>query len=142
LHVNVRKTARVARLRRTACALLLAVSWAGQIAAGALDGEYGRVHVRCAEHGEITHVAAVMAGRAAPQPVASLIKSASKAAFGHDHCPLSALLDRFTPSVKAGRPLAGTAAGGSGQGMVAQDLVPAQRSLLAAAPKTSPPSGV
>jgi len=99
-------------------------------------------HFRCAEHGELTHVAAVvaMSGVALPSPTDadSLRAQGRTAAGGHEHCAVAFTVEgstsTSTPSVTgAVAPPPPVAA------PVAARLERGRTVALAAAPKTSPP---
>jgi hypothetical protein len=98
-------------------------------------------HVRCAEHGELTHVPASQGLAPAPaRDVASAEGQATDVADGHDHCANGFLvrgrlhvsvirtLVRFTPPPAVARQV--------------RELTvsPGRAFVLASAPKTSPPS--
>jgi hypothetical protein len=127
---------------RAVCALVFVLSCSLQLAGTALEQGGGSIHIRCAEHGELTHAAA--GGRDAPvSPDASprvLARSESGGAFSHDHCLLSAVLNRSTPAFQAERLLVGALEAAAPRPVVARAVPPTeQRRLLASAPKTSPP---
>jgi hypothetical protein len=127
---------------RAVCALVFVLSCALQLAGTALEQGGGSIHIRCAEHGELTHAAA--GGPAAPvspdAPSRIIARSGSGGAFSHDHCLLSAVLNRSTPAFKVDRPLVAAPEAAAPRPLVPRAVPHAeQRRLLAAAPKTSPP---
>ncbi len=98
-------------------------------------------HVRCAEHGELTHVPASLGLAPAPaRGAASAEGEATDVADGHDHCANDFLVRgrlhvsvirpvvRFTPPPAVTRQVRERAAD------------PGRAFVLASAPKTSPPS--
>ncbi|HXJ22173.1 MAG TPA: hypothetical protein VMT03_18265 [Polyangia bacterium] len=98
-------------------------------------------HFRCAEHGELTHVAAVaMSGVELPSPTGadSLRAQGRAAAGGHEHCAVAFTVEgstsTSTPSVTGAvappPPVAAPVAPRRERGRTV---------ALAAAPKTSPP---
>jgi hypothetical protein len=125
--------------------LLCVVAWAAEITGGA--HETGVRHVRCIEHGELTHPprreVASLAVRAVAV-TAHLVVAADEGApseGGHDHCALAALL---TQAVGPTPPQPGLAAclvtSAPRLGPPRTDTGPAAGApLLGLAPKTSPP---
>jgi hypothetical protein len=125
--------------------ILCVVAWAGEITAGA--HETGVRHVRCVEHGEVTHQArrgaaptiALAEGLASDRDVAS--GDSGPAGFGHDHCALALLLGQGASPLRPSSGLAPCIADSgarmctawAGAGPISGDR------LLALAPKTSPP---
>jgi hypothetical protein len=98
-------------------------------------------HVRCAEHGELTHVRTTRGTVAAPvRELASVQGDDADAARGHDHCSRGFLvrarvessivrtLVRHTPPAAVTREVRETV------------VIPGRAFVLASAPKTSPPS--
>jgi hypothetical protein len=98
-------------------------------------------HVRCAEHGELTHVRATDGLSVEPsRQLASVEGETDNATDGHDHCSSGFLvrgrmhvsvlrsLVRFTPPPTVTREIRDVAA------------TPGRAFVLASAPKTSPPS--
>lgn len=130
------------RLSRTGRALAVALSTAVTLAQLiALSHEAGVRHVRCAEHGELTHVASVPAEVALSfRPAhAAWRRGALETPDAHEHCAgaftvqsstasplIRADLRRPAPDVRHAPPPGPT-------------FRREPRSLLAAAPKTSPP---
>ena len=107
--------------------------------------ELGAAHVRCSEHGELTHVAqarqipGAFAEGAAASP-SMLAVDERGGTTGHEHCPFSALLNQSASTVKAERFLIGTLERETPPTPSVVTALPAeQRPLLATAPKTSPP---
>ena len=121
--------------------ILCVVAWAGEITAH----ETGVRHVRCAEHGELTHLA--RRGGEDPGSVASaangpaVTRDRASAEAGHDHCALALLVGQAVGPVRSS---SGVAAGiaESGATMCSERAdagpIPGER-LLGLAPKTSPP---
>jgi hypothetical protein len=100
-------------------------------------------HFRCAEHGELTHVAAMVAGPA-ELPVRrandALRAQENEAADAHEHCSVA-----FTIEGSSCAPSAGGTIGAVSPSLVAAPalaaILPGERAgVLASAPKTSPPS--
>ena len=100
-------------------------------------------HFRCAEHGELTHVAAMAAAPEAlpaPRPTAALRTPESEAADAHEHCAVAFTIEgsscTFSPNSAIG------AVSPPPPAYPARAIVvPAGRTgVLASAPKTSPPS--
>jgi hypothetical protein len=98
-------------------------------------------HVRCAEHGELTHVASISYDASAPTPRRDTIESADLGTIdGHDHCGFLFSLRNAAPTaivrvaVKFAPPPT----------VVKQPAARVQSTgrafVLASAPKTSPPS--
>jgi hypothetical protein len=105
----------------------------------ALSHEISVRHVRCAEHGELTHVATA-AGSPAAAPAEDIARTEEAAsATAHDHCTLAVTLQASVG------PLSRQSAGSSLPPPV-PFLPPGEAPsrdrafLLASAPKTSPPS--
>jgi hypothetical protein len=123
--------------------ILCVVAWAGEITAGA--HETGVRHVRCAEHGELTHPARRGAEDAADVTSASngpaVTGDRAPAAAGHDHCALAVLVAQAVGPVRSQSGVAACIAE-SGPAMCTERadvrLLAGER-LLALAPKTSPP---
>jgi hypothetical protein len=100
-------------------------------------------HFRCSEHGELTHVAPVVASPAAlstPRANDALRAQDSDAADAHEHCGVA-----FTIEGRSGSPPPASAANVASPPPplhpAATVLIPAGRAgVLASAPKTSPPS--
>src|SRR5438128_2302363 len=72
--------------------ILYVLAWSGQLAAGAHSGV---PHIRCAEHGELSHIAIARA-EAGPLPLERAAASAQddSHAGGHEHCPIAAVVDQ------------------------------------------------
>jgi hypothetical protein len=130
-----------ARIRRSghfarACALAFVAALLGQIAGAAL--EKGAAHVRCAEHGELTHVEAAVAVQETPGR--SVQGEVPRAEVGHEHCPFSAILERRAASLKVERFLIATLESPPRPAApVPVAFRVEQQPLLDTAPKTSPP---
>jgi hypothetical protein len=99
-------------------------------------------HVRCAEHGELTHVQASQGlSVEPPRRFSSVENEGTDRVDGHDHCTNEFLvrgrlvvsiirsLVRYTPPPAVARDVRDTAV-----------VTPGRAFLLASAPKTSPPS--
>ena len=98
-------------------------------------------HVRCAEHGELTHVNSLHAHNASPGGVSSSIQTEENSDLpdGHQHCDLAFVVQggtyapvvqaavRYTPPTVPSRPVDCSA------------VLPGRACVLASAPKTSPP---
>jgi hypothetical protein len=98
-------------------------------------------HVRCAEHGELTHVNSLHAHNASPGAVSSSLQPEenSDPPDGHQHCDLAFVVQggayvpvvqcavRYTPPTVPSRPVDCSA------------VLPGRACVLASAPKTSPP---
>src|SRR5438094_9571389 len=73
--------------------VLYFVAWSGQLAAGAHSGV---PHVRCNEHGELSHIT-IAAAHAVAAPARSMPAAGSQErshAGGHEHCPIAAVIDQ------------------------------------------------
>ena len=94
------------------------------------------VHVRCLEHGELTHVRAVT-DRTAPQASGShLAGQTGKALAGHEHCPLTAANHCADLAMAAPTAVVAPAVA------IVRSVAPPEylaRAPLRYAPKTSPP---
>jgi hypothetical protein len=98
-------------------------------------------HVRCAEHGELTHVKSFHAHNASPGGVSSSLQAEENSDLpdGHQHCELAFVVQggtyapvvqsavRYTPPTVPSRPIDCSA------------VLPGRACVLASAPKTSPP---
>ena len=98
-------------------------------------------HVRCAEHGELTHIASIAHHAPVPTPRRDTIESADVGAIdGHDHCGFVFALRNAAPArvVRVAVRFAPPPA------VVEQPAAPVPSTgrafVLASAPKTSPPS--
>jgi hypothetical protein len=119
-------------------AAVMVVALGGQILA--VSHEATVRHFRCAEHGELTHVAADRPQAASSRTDASVGSDEAQAFDGHEHCsaaftlrdgarpPVIQVVARYTPPPMAVRLTTIT---------VEQ---PGRLFVLASAPKTSPPS--
>lgn len=105
----------------------------------ALSHEIAVRHVRCAEHGELTHVPLAFAAASAKLPGFTVVRADEEGGAGeHDHCVTALTLQTgvaspaLPASAKAAPPLAS---------LPPERAAPPRRRafLLAAAPKTSPP---
>lgn len=101
-------------------------------------------HFRCAEHGELTHVAAMIgtevAGPAAPRANDALRARENDAASAHEHCGVAFTIEGSSCTPSAGGAI-GTVASPPVARPAAAAIVLAERvRVLASAPKTSPPS--
>ena len=139
----------LARLRRAGLArtllagVLLVVAAAAPFAASWHEASVQ--HVRCAEHGELTHVAVATIAGAAHQRRAgaarvTVNRGNAGTPSGHEHCELAFVVQR-----NAQPPVIQTTARMLPPRMVASRPalvlpIPGRASLLASAPKTSPPS--
>jgi hypothetical protein len=136
-HRGSRRTAAPAALI-AAAATLIAQAWT-------TSHDVAVRHVRCAEHGELTHVAPAPAATAPPVAApgaraAAVAPAGDRAPCGHHHCTVApALRDGAGPPAARAAisivppPAAATAPG--------RRIVPARgrAHVLANAPKTSPP---
>lgn len=129
--------------RKLAARLLAAVSIAaiGFAQFSASWHEMTVQHVRCAEHGELTHIASLSHRAPAPTPRRDTIESADAGAIdGHDHCGFVFALRNAAPTtfVRVAVRFAPPPA------VVERPAVPVPSTgrafVLASAPKTSPPS--
>jgi hypothetical protein len=125
-------------------AMLYVAAWAAGLMAGA--HEVGVPHVRCVQHGELSHLVqrAIVATKAASAVCAddqrTLDTRNGAVSDGHEHCPLAAVIDqsaRQAPESPTGTIVAPEALAPPTRAQAA--ATPAGR-LLRAAPKTSPPS--
>lgn len=117
--------------------VLYVVAWVGQIAAGT---HASQPHVRCAEHGEFSHLAIPTADGVYTGTQDRVVRGSDPIASAHEHCPMAVLIDQATwPSRIASPPIA-LIQGDSTQVAARSSprSVPTER-LLLAAPKTSPP---
>jgi hypothetical protein len=57
----------------------------------------GEVHVRCAEHGEVSHIPTGMVADFAPSQGPSAVPVAQAGQAGHDHCGFAACFQRRQP---------------------------------------------
>ena len=100
-------------------------------------------HFRCAEHGELTHVVAIVGNQGAGPaagPNDSLRAQGSETADAHEHCGVAFTIE--------GSSCAPSAGGAMGTVLPQPAVRPAERAValgdragvLASAPKTSPPS--
>ena len=106
----------------------------------ALWHEIGVRHVRCAEHGELTHVAASAGVRVARFSAGPAVRAGeADAAVRHDHCTAT-----FSPSAApvSSAPRTSAQVPARAAGALPRPGAPARDRafLLAYAPKTSPPS--
>ena len=131
------------RLRRSglfarACALAFVATIMGQMVGASL--EKAAAHVRCAEHGELTHVDQAVLPAVAETPGRSVRAEKSRAQADHEHCPFSAVLERRAASLKVERFLIATLDSPPRPARpVSVGRAVEQQPLLDAAPKTSPP---
>jgi hypothetical protein len=105
--------------------------------------ELGAPHVRCAEHGELTHVETDPTARptavALDEHALDEGRSAGEPA-GHEHCPFAVVLEQTAPTPRLDRFLIGNAPPPLPAARPADAVTPVtQAPLLLAAPKTSPP---
>ncbi|MES1205597.1 MAG: hypothetical protein ABUS79_06630 [Pseudomonadota bacterium] len=110
--------------------------------------ELGVAHIRCAEHGELTHApapgnAAVAASRFAGSLMDSraAFRGSSPASGGHEHCPFAAVLDQPAPTLSLTANLDGATLSPPLQATGwRRASLPSRRLVLDSAPKTSPPA--
>jgi hypothetical protein len=143
--VNVRSPHRRPRSRPATWlgALLVLASLVGR-GAGAVH-EISTTHVRCADHGELIDVGATPVDAATQVVTGASLTPSDQPSDGtapeHDHCSLAVTFDQPAPTVKVARFLIVVAAPEERPLAPAiPAIVPAQRALLRAAPKTSPPT--
>jgi hypothetical protein len=139
LHHGLIRGTRAAASARVLALLVAAASLSAQVSTLLHDAEVQ--HIRCAEHGELTHVEAQRADVATPaQPGGAVDRAPAGPPDAHEHCavvfavqggahaPVVRAFVRFTPPPVVARPAAAPAPR------------PGRTFVLASAPKTSPPS--
>jgi hypothetical protein len=99
-------------------------------------------HFRCAEHGELTHVAAMAASAVelpAQRPDDAFRAGENQAAEGHEHCGVAFTVEGSSCVPSVGSAI-GTVAPAPVRPTPALEVVGGRAGVLASAPKTSPPS--
>jgi hypothetical protein len=99
-------------------------------------------HFRCAEHGELTHVAAMVASAAelSTQRTSDAFRAGeTQAADGHEHCGVAFTVEGSSCAPSAGSAI-GTVAPAPARPAPALVIPGGRAGVLASAPKTSPPS--
>ena len=127
--------------RRLGCALLT-LSLLGELAG--VTAEIGARHVRCAEHGELTHLPDQPQGAAVwPSSSTTLprVRAANVPGTGHDHCFLTALAQRAGRIARNQTAIAVPAVAVASLRWGNPATPDVRRPPLEAAPKTSPPRG-
>lgn len=116
---------------------VIAATWLGQF--GSLSHELTVRHVRCAEHGELTHTPISADAAVTTHPTASTVKGQPRHAVdAHEHCGLA-----FTTEGNTTAPLVATCGTLPPPAPVPAPPAPRRQTgrmvALTAAPKTSPP---
>jgi hypothetical protein len=100
-------------------------------------------HFRCAEHGELTHVAPMIAGKA-EMPVRSSNDSfrapESDEADGHEHCGVAFTIEGSSCTSSRSGAIGTVSPPPAARPARAAVIVAGRAGVLASAPKTSPPS--
>jgi hypothetical protein len=100
-------------------------------------------HVRCAEHGELTHVATTHGSTDGPSSELATVQaqeSGTEGTEGHDHCSLGRVVRSGVPSSLVRTAVRYVPPAADTRTAPALPRCPGRAFVLASAPKTSPPS--
>src|SRR5438874_10008088 len=121
--------------------VLYVFAWCGQLAATAHSS---LPHVRCADHGELSHIAIDASDEApiAPADHPTARPQERRHIGGHEHCPLAAVIDQSARPSRSAPPVMAIIEPARPARPVRRDVIATDPvgALLRAAPKTSPPA--
>jgi hypothetical protein len=127
-------------------ARLLALSLVAVVAAAPVTSAWHELtvaHVRCAEHGELTHVATSHAASFVAARGLDAIEAdapGTGTTEGHDHCSLGGAVRSDASSSVARTAVRYEPPAAAGRTKPVRAVAPGRAFVLASAPKTSPPS--